>query len=267
MEFYNVKIKRYIRGNVQLIAYSRYNVLGVPSVNKDKKRVPVDYSMLSTEDIIYRKSKCIRDSVNRSINKIYDIARANEWKWFVTLTFNPEKVDSFDYAACTKKLSKWLAKLKEKDKEMKYLVIPEKHKSGRYHFHALLSDCCNIKFVESGKLTDSGLTIYNIGNYKLGFTTAIEVYNSDGISKYICKYITKDLASTTKGKRRYWASKNVDKPKEEIFDMDLQKLDLDIQVDLKLIHYQQKDKNKVDFNTGEIIPNFIRYYELKYEEA
>ena len=41
-------------------------------------------------------------SRNRTIHKIYDIAKSNYWEWFFTLTFDPEKVDSFDYSLCTK---------------------------------------------------------------------------------------------------------------------------------------------------------------------
>ena len=165
------------------------------------------------------KADSIRASRSRTVNKIYDIARANTWEWFVTLTFNPELVDSFNYSAVVKKLSLWLNNMRKKCPEMKYIVVPEKHKSGRWHFHGLFSNIDNMDFVDSGK-TDNGKVIYNLGNYKLGWSTATEIEDTHRASSYMCKYITKDLCSVTMGKKRYWASRNVNLP--EVIDYDVE---------------------------------------------
>lgn len=154
-------------------------------------------------------------STSRTVNTVYNIARSNEWDWFITLTFNPEKVDSFDYGKCVHKLSVWLSNLRKIAPDMKYIIVPEKHKSGRYHFHGLMANTGDIEFVDSGKHARNGQTVWNIGNYKLGFSTATRVNDCSKVTKYIAKYITKELCSSTFGKKRYWASRNCERVEGE----------------------------------------------------
>lgn len=167
------------------------------------------------------KSESMRVSRARCINKIYDIARSNMWEWFFTLTFNPEKVNSYDYTDTSKKLSLWLNNMRKKCPDMIYVVVPELHKSGRWHFHGLFSNVDGLEFVESGKCTDKGQMIYNVGNYKLGFSTAIRCDGSPKVVSYLCKYITKELCEVTHGKKRYWASRNVNLPEVIEFDVSM----------------------------------------------
>lgn len=152
----------------------------------------------------------IRVSVSRTMNRLYYLARSGRWDWFVTLTFSPEKVDRFDYGACVKLLSKWLNNCRRKVPDMKYLVVPEMHKNGAWHFHGLFSCCNGLGFTDSGKRDKKGVRIYNIGRYRLGFTTATRVVNMEKVSKYISKYITKDLCTAVFGRKRFWASRNLD---------------------------------------------------------
>ena len=102
---------------------------------------------------------------------------------------------------------------------MVYLVVPEQHKDGAFHFHGLFSGIDYLPFTFSGKLDKQGRPIYNIGSYKWGFTTATKVGDSAKASSYLCKYVTKDLCAVTAGKKRYWASKNVKRP--EIIELDI----------------------------------------------
>ena len=78
------------------------------------------------------------------------------------------------------------------------------HKDGAWHFHGLFSNVNDSEFVDSGKCTDKGQKIFNVGKYKLGFTEAIQLDGSFAVVSYICKYITKKLCEQTKGKKRYW---------------------------------------------------------------
>lgn len=154
------------------------------------------------------------DNYNRAKNKIYDIARCNDWEWFVTFTFSSNYVDRYDYAKCKAKISKWLNNVRSKGicSDMKYLIVPEQHKDGAWHFHGLFSNCSSLGFVDSGIRDKKGRVIYNIGRYKWGFTTATKVTDSKKSAGYLCKYITKELVADTKGQKRYWHSKNCDLP-------------------------------------------------------
>lgn len=165
------------------------------------------YTMM--ENAADQEQRSLYSSMNRTKNKVYYLARSNDWEWFFTLTFNPELVESFDYEDCTKKLSDWLANMRRKCPHMKYLVVPEQHKSGRWHFHGLFAGCDDLGFVDSGKKIKNGDVIYNVGKYRLGFSTATRVREPRRVTQYIGKYVTKDLCAVTKGKKRYWASRNL----------------------------------------------------------
>lgn len=161
------------------------------------------------------KSRSLSVSSNRTINQIYYLARSNIWDWFITLTFDPEKVNSFDYDECVSYLSVWLNNIKKKKcANLKYIMVPELHKSGRFHFHGLFADCPELNFIDSGKYID-GQKIYNIGSYTAGFSTASRVGDNNRVTKYLAKYVTKDLIAVSSGRKRYWASRNLDKAVEE----------------------------------------------------
>lgn len=174
------------------------------------------------EDMEKKKARSEYVSRARSLNRVYHLARSNVWDWFFTLTFNPEKVDSFDYDSAKKALSIWLNNVKKKCPDMVYLLVPELHKSGRIHFHGLFSKCDDLGFADSGHRTKKGQVIYNVGSYKLGWSTATRVDDNTRVTKYLSKYITKDLCNSTFGKKRYWASRNIEdvEPVEHILSFE-----------------------------------------------
>jgi len=156
-------------------------------------------------------------SMRRTIGKVYDIARSNDWDWFFTLTFNPEKVNSFDYSETSKRLTAWLNNMRKKNPDMIYLVVPEQHKSGRWHFHGLFANVDNLNFLDSGKRDKKGRTIFNVGDYRLGWSTATVITDLDRACSYVTKYLTKELCSITSGRKRYWVSQNVKYPEIETY--------------------------------------------------
>ena len=193
-------------------------------------------------------------SRNRSKAVIYDIARSNIWEWFLTFTFSPEFSDRYDYEECSKKLSMWLRNMKRRgNPDMMYLVVPEQHKDGAWHFHGLFSNVPAFKFVDSGKHDSSGRTIYNIGRYKWGFTTATQVSDSGKACGYLVKYISKDLIESTFGKKRYWASRNCNRPVEYTYC-----IPGDVLGKLQLLDIDPDFIKKVGTPTG----NHITYIEL-----
>ncbi len=202
--------------------------------------------------------RSIKSSANRAKNKVYEYCRANDWEWFITLTFDPNKIDSTNYDLVTQKVSQWLKNMrKDYAPDLKYVMVPELHSDGRkFHFHALFSNVGTMSFKDSGTSCSTG-KIYNLGNYKLGFTTATEITDSKKASNYLSKYITKELCALTPSKKRYWNSKNLDKPL--VTKMLLQEMDIKKQLDSfkdQVVH-----KNTVDID----LPDYkqtINYYEL-----
>ncbi|MDF2943578.1 MAG: hypothetical protein K0S01_2436 [Herbinix sp.] len=249
--------------NEQIVVYSKPVVVGFDSPLKGRKMKDIVKQCKSIEEYKNRVYRSFKNSSRRSKNKIYDYARANDWEWFVTVTFDPQKVDSFDYDVCTKKLSQWLKDARKRYcKDMKYLFVPELHKSGRYHFHGIMSNCEGLEFTDSGHVTENGEEkIYNIGKYKYGFTTATKVVDTQRVSMYIAKYVTKDLTSTIKGKRRYWQSKNCN-TSENDFHYNEKSTHMDLHYDL--INQEgftmMTEKEYIDSKNN---PQYVRYYEYQ----
>ncbi len=222
---FNVKVYRYPSGT-QIRMYDSPISHGL--IKKEEKPLPYDwvydidpfsleyeYFKVYIEDLpdckdLEKKAEHSRyNSFMRTKNMVYSLARSHVWEWFVTFTFDPLKVDSFDYSEVTKKLSKWLNNARLNCPDMKYIVVPELHKSGRFHFHGLFSGIDDMRLESSGHYDNKGNEVYNIGSYKLGFTTATRVNSLEKVVMYISKYITKELCGVTANKKRYWHSKNL----------------------------------------------------------
>lgn len=144
------------------------------------------------------------------------IALANpDFRWFVTLTIDPAKVDSYDAAACTKRLGQWLSN-RVKRQGLKYVIVPELHKSGRIHYHGLMNDVLHA--VDSGHTDSGGHKVYNLPEWDYGYTTAIELYDDYRAAVgYVCKYIGK--GSQKIGGRWYYSGGDLAKPVEKFVDI------------------------------------------------
>lgn len=201
---YNVKVKYFPDGLKQFYLYSHPVETGFERDPVQKKRIESAHSK----------------SVSKSRSKVnaYDLALANHWDWFFTGTFDPERYDSYDYdvfSSCVKLFTQQL-----RDRGLSYLLVPEKHKSGRWHFHALIqgdiprSPAFNPHSGE--RLFDhSGREIFNVPIFRYGFTTATAVGDSRQSAGYVCKYLTKSQDDVPKHKKRYWASRSLIRPTVE----------------------------------------------------
>lgn len=169
----------------------------------------------------FKQNRSLVCSLNRTKQAIYSVCRANDWEWFGTLTFDPEKVDSTDYDACVAALHNWLKYIRKTyAPDLKYVLVPELHDDKKkYHFHGPFSNIGSLELVYSG-IMKHGVKIYNLKQYKKGFTTFSPVQSSQKLASYVTKYITKDLCSVTKGRKRYWCSRNLDKPSVTLENFD-----------------------------------------------
>jgi hypothetical protein len=138
-----------------------------------------------------KNSETRADSMKRSQDKVYEIAAANTFDYFVTLTLDEIKISRTDKDEIYKKLRNFLQNKVQRN-GLKYLIVPEYHKDGEaIHFHGLLSG--NLELKDSGKRYHDGRVIYNLGDWGYGFSTVLETdKNVNALAKYIVKYITKD---------------------------------------------------------------------------
>lgn len=179
-------------------------------------------------------------SLSRTKSKIFELALCNKWQWFVTLTLNPEYHDRKDLKSYKTKLSTWIKNYNRLHKtDIKYLLIPENHKDGSWHMHGLIMGLPTEhlhEFTENEKLPikiliaiKQGHKLYSWPAYAraFGYISISKIINAESVSKYITKYITKDLVNTRIGlnEHLYYCSQGL-KRSEVIYQGKLAK-DLD----------------------------------------
>lgn len=261
-----MKEKTYFDGKKQVILYKDSAIQkGEKKAFKDKEYKFLLQQLLDKDITIdeykFKKNSNLKRSQRNTLNMIYDISRSNEWELFVTLTFDPNKVDSFNYDDVTKKLQNWLIVQRRNCKDLKYIIVPELHKSGRFHFHGLFANCSDIRLVDGGKRDKKGRIIYNIDNYKLGWSTATKVENTDAVNKYIAKYCTKELFKVTSNKKRYWRSRNCDLPSIKELRVDPAETIKNLDNSHKLLSKQVK-VHKYKNHAGKEVESTVIYYEF-----
>lgn len=177
---------------------------------EDKKQ-----KLIKKENVItdYLAEEYQRQSISRTKKRIYEYALCNEFDYFITLTIDRKKYNASDLVELKRIIGTWLSNYKKRhNPNLKYLIIPELHADKKHiHFHGLISGIDDITEFRESK---NGTMRYNWTSWhnKFGFTSLEKIRDNESISKYITKYITKDLI-TAFGKHRYICSKGLHKPK------------------------------------------------------
>ena len=202
------------------------------STNKSDFEKYVDLNELSNDrtcfietckDLRYIDENNQERAMRRAKNKIFDLCFLNDWDYFITLTFDNEKVGCrYDLDTLKKKTLETFHQWQKKY-GVKYLLVPELHKDGALHFHGFIQDCNKrLKMTTTNKYTNQGNEIFNINswaNYK-GFNTACLLDKSDiskqKTSSYISKYITKQ--DKIFDKYYYCSNGLIDSPKVTYYD-------------------------------------------------
>lgn len=149
-------------------------------------------------------------SIARTRTTVQDICHCNQFDLFCTFTFDPKRFNSKSIVFCKKYMNNWIRNAKQRHStNLIYLIIPELHKSGAIHFHALFRNY-------EGKLKPSGVyqngrEVFNISHWHFGFSTCCKIDNQEAVSNYVSKYITKDMIAFP-GDKRYYCSQGLDRP-------------------------------------------------------
>lgn len=194
-------------------------------------------------------NKSIKVSKAHTITNISNLLDSNHFDYFVTFTFDPCRVDRSNEELVTEKLLMWLKYARKLFYDFKYLFVVEQHKSknnyetAELHFHGLIGGipigkkgldltysgkvCCSwasykdkiaseayferTKHLHELKDLD-GQKIYNINSWVWGFSTLSEVFDEERCASYLKKYLTKALNCKSLFKKRFYYSKNLNKP-------------------------------------------------------
>lgn len=179
-------------------------------------------SIIPREDARDVADKAEPDAANidrarrRAASRVRDLAHANHFRWFVTLTLDRERIDRYDAAAVVRKLSQVMDNLVRR-RGLAYVLVPELHKDGAIHFHGFFTDA--VEAVDSGHTDGSGHKVYNLPEWPLGFSTAIELYGTySSAVGYVCKYVRKQEQKI--GGRWYYSGGKLAKPEVSYPDVD-----------------------------------------------
>ena len=190
-----------------------------------------DRSKIATADdteTLERENKRLSASLSRTRRRIYEIAACNEWTWFFTGTLNGENCDRNDLNGTFKRLSQFVRDFRKSQSGARivYMIVPEQHKDGSWHFHGLLQGISEAELYKFSKADNipaklkkrisEGDELFTWKGYeqRFGWATLSRVKSHAAVSKYVTKYITKDLqdCAQASGAHLYYASKGLRKP-------------------------------------------------------
>lgn len=237
--WHNAQVKRYPDGSAVVKVFSRpiireagLEAAGQPGRSEadpegEEERKPKQ----SPEAASMARSK------RRARNAVFDLAMATDFEYFVTLTVDPAKLDRYDSGEVFRHLHDWLDNNVRRH-GLAYVLVPERHKDGAVHFHALFNDA--LRVVDSGTislpgggkprrprsaaqraawLAAGGQPVYNLPAWGWGFTTAIRLYGDPAAAVgYVVKYITKSEGKI--GGRWYYSGGELRRPKIGYADLD-----------------------------------------------
>ncbi len=189
----------------------------------DNKKIKVtNFKMLRTAGIevdedFYSLRGMVNDeklsqSIIRARSKIFELAFCNPWQFFFTGTIDSTKYDRTDLEKYHKDISQHIRDLNKKYKcKIDFLFVPELHSDKQsWHLHGFINGLPpnEIKQFQIGDTmgkaiadkVKKGEAVYSWLSYqkKFGFCDLEPIRNQEAISKYITKYINKNLASSVK---------------------------------------------------------------------
>ena len=173
------------------------------------------------------------NSISRSKSKIYEYALCNDFQYFVTLTLDKDKMDRSDVNSYIKKLGQYIRNIKKATgQKIEYVLIPERHADGEnWHMHGLVRGLKDLRKYDEKenipkrmkdkikKYREENLNLYEWVGYskRFGFNCIEPIRNKEACSRYITKYISKnldnDMGITEKNKKKYYCSRGLKKAK------------------------------------------------------
>lgn len=187
---------------------------------------------------------CKYASINRSRIKLMKLLEINQFDWFITLTFDKDKVDRLDEDSVVNEYQNFIKRLRYVREDVRYITVVERHKKdGALHFHMVVGNISwqQLKLTNSGKVcchwatrtngimdksrylkqcadhilkATDGLPVFNVGIYYSGYSTATLIQDKARTNYYVLKYIEKSLGTTSKFKNRFYYSRNLELPEE-----------------------------------------------------
>lgn len=164
----------------------------------------------------------LTNNISRARSTVFELATCNPWKFWCTFTLDKEKYDRTNISKFRKDFSQYIRDLSKKHKtKINYLLVPELHKDGvSWHMHGFMDNLPESelrKFTLTEKLPNilrkkikNGDSVWDWTGYRkrFGFNDLELVRNQEACSKYITKYLSKNMSSDVKdlGAHLYYCS-------------------------------------------------------------
>lgn len=161
-------------------------------------------------------------AISRARKKVLELALCNPWDYFCTFTLSPAKNDRFNLDMWHKSFIQWLVDQRKKGYDIRYVLVPERHKDGAWHAHGLFKgDVPLVSFADlrraghklPDKLIDGGYLNWPAYQKKFGFCSFGRIKDPVKVSFYTVKYVNKEIGKhvSNVGKHLYWASKPLER--------------------------------------------------------
>lgn len=167
---------------------------------------------------IFRVQNTIKNSRKRALDNLFGYVLSNDWDYFITLTFDPAKVDRDNEEEIKYSWSKFRQTLQYYNKEVKIIAIPERHpRSGKLHLHCLVGDIDLNSYLTRAinphtnkPIFSKGRAVYNLNLFHFGFSTCVKTdRNNIKIANYLTKYVIKDFGTIGYNKKSYYNTHNL----------------------------------------------------------
>lgn len=212
MHFYDLKIYQY--GDSYKVIYFPHNI----NEYVDGEHLYLSSRFTRENEMIGNRFAC---NVSRTRNTVLGLGMCNEWEYFVTATLDPQKYDRYNLPTWRKDFAQWIRnQRKAHGHDFKYVFIPERHQSGAWHMHGLVS---GISW-DSLKRFDPAIHPWDLvaGGYRyhegmlkrFGFNSFARVQNQAAVSRYILKYIAKGIGEMDldNGVHLFYACQGLNRP-------------------------------------------------------
>lgn len=146
-------------------------------------------------------------ALSRARRVVLEIGLCNQWEYFCTFTISKDKHDRFNLVKWRDTFTQWLRDQRKKGYEIKYLLVPERHKDGAWHMHGFFSGVgpLLVPFREErkqglkvpDKLVEKGYYDWPAYREKFGFCSFGVLHDPVAAAFYIIKYLTKEMQSSS----------------------------------------------------------------------
>jgi len=248
----------YGEGHIEVVLYRFLRQTGLED---DGGMLDMEDGVLPWPEGLIEVNGCkLEENIRRARRRISELVKANPWEWFFTFTVNDKNFNRYDLEGIYKALSQFFRNYsRDHELKIKYLIVPETHKDGAWHFHGFLmglpvshltrftKEHTGSKYIN--EKVAKGEAMYDWLAYanKFGWCDIEHIKNKAKASSYIREYITKDLERSVKEagkhlfrcsqglkgrvlvKQGYWIDNDIERAFEYGYDNDFAvKLQIDL---------------------------------------